>query len=59
VSAISIPAVNFKNFDPLVYNDTAALKREYNELAMMAVKETDGYDHPADLLSHEIRMYLE
>lgn len=41
MSSFSIPAVNFKNWDPLAYNDTAALKKEYNELALKAVRETD------------------
>lgn len=59
VSAFEVNAVNFKNLDPNVYNDTAALAREKSELSLYAVKETDEYNHPADLLSHDIRLYLE
>lgn len=59
VSSVEVNAINFKNLDPQAYNDTAALAREKSELSLYAVKETDEYNHPADLLSHDIRMYLE
>lgn len=59
MSSFDVTAVNFKNYDPLAYNDTTALAKEKNELGMLAIKEHAADVHPADLLSHEIRMFLE
>ena len=59
MSSVSVSAVTFNNYDPLAYNDTEILAREKTQLGMQAVKENDASYHPSDLLSHEIRMFLE
>lgn len=62
VSSIDIDAIYFKNNDPNVYNDKAAIEQEKLALSVMNSridKMEDGSYHPQDLMAHKLREHLE